>query len=59
MIAKIEKPQAIENIEEIVDAFDGFMVARGDLGVSSVRSRTCPFLQKQVIEVVRRATRSR
>src|SRR3954447_6242219 len=33
VIAKIEKPQAIDNIEEIVDAFDGFMVARGDLGV--------------------------
>ncbi len=32
VIAKIEKPQAIDNIDEIVDAFDGLMVARGDLG---------------------------
>ena len=33
VIAKIEKPQALENIEGIIDAFDGIMVARGDLGV--------------------------
>ena len=33
VIAKIEKPQAIDNLNEIVRAFDGFMVARGDLGV--------------------------
>jgi pyruvate kinase len=53
VIAKIEKPQAIENIEEIVDAFDGFMVARGDLGVECPLEDV-PFLQKQVIEVSRR-----
>jgi pyruvate kinase len=53
IIAKIEKPQAIENIEEIVDAFDGFMVARGDLGVECPLEDV-PFLQKQVIEVARR-----
>src|SRR3954452_12452567 len=53
VIAKIEKPQAIENIEEIVDAFDGFMVARGDLGVECPLEDV-PFLQKQVIEVARR-----
>jgi pyruvate kinase len=53
IIAKIEKPQAIDNIEEIVDAFDGFMVARGDLGVECPLEDV-PFLQKQVIEVARR-----
>jgi pyruvate kinase len=53
VIAKIEKPQAIANIEEIVDAFDGFMVARGDLGVECPLEDV-PFLQKQVIEVARR-----
>jgi pyruvate kinase len=53
VIAKIEKPQAIANIEDIVDAFDGFMVARGDLGVECPLEDV-PFLQKQVIEVARR-----
>ncbi len=53
VIAKIEKPQAIDNIEEIVDAFDGFMVARGDLGVECPLEDV-PFLQKRVIEVARR-----
>jgi len=53
IIAKIEKPQAIDNIEEIVDSFDGFMVARGDLGVECPLEDV-PFLQKQVIDVARR-----
>jgi len=53
VIAKVEKPQAIDNIEEIVDAFDGFMVARGDLGVECPLEDV-PFLQKQVIDVARR-----
>ncbi len=53
VIAKIEKPQAIDNIEEIVDAFDGFMVARGDLGVECPLEDV-PFLQKHVIDVARR-----
>jgi pyruvate kinase len=53
VIAKIEKPQAIDNIEQIVDAFDGFMVARGDLGVECPLEDV-PFLQKLVIDVARR-----
>ena len=53
VIAKIEKPQAIDNLDEIVDAFDGFMVARGDLGVECPLEDV-PFLQKRVIEKARR-----
>ncbi len=52
VIAKIEKPQAIENLEEVIDAFDGFMVARGDLGVECPLEEV-PFLQKKVIEHAR------
>ncbi|MDQ4053410.1 MAG: pyruvate kinase [Actinomycetota bacterium] len=52
VIAKIEKPQAIDNLEEIIEAFDGFMVARGDLGVECPLEEV-PFLQKQVIEKAR------
>lgn len=52
VIAKIEKPQAIENLDEIVAAFDGFMVARGDLGVECPLEDV-PFLQKQIIEKAR------
>ncbi len=53
VIAKIEKPQAIDNLREIVHAFDGLMVARGDLGVECPLEDV-PFLQKQVIEAARR-----
>ena len=52
VIAKIEKPQAIENLDDIVEAFDGFMVARGDLGVECPLEDV-PFLQKLVIEKAR------
>lgn len=52
IIAKIEKPQAIDNLDEIIDAFDAFMVARGDLGVECPLEEV-PFLQKQVIEKAR------
>ena len=52
VIAKIEKPQAIDNLDEIVGAFDGFMVARGDLGVECPLEDV-PFLQKQIIEKAR------
>ncbi|RYP84928.1 pyruvate kinase [Nocardioides guangzhouensis] len=53
VIAKIEKPQAIENLDEIVKAFDGLMVARGDLGVECPL-QDVPFLQKRVIDKARR-----
>ena len=53
VVAKIEKPQAIDNLDGIVRAFDGFMVARGDLGVECPLEDV-PFLQKQVIESARR-----
>ncbi len=53
VIAKIEKPQAIDNLDEIIAAFDGFMVARGDLGVECPLEEV-PFLQKQVVEKARR-----
>jgi pyruvate kinase len=52
IIAKIEKPQAIENLDEVIAAFDGFMVARGDLGVECPLEDV-PFLQKQVVEKAR------
>jgi pyruvate kinase len=53
VIAKIEKPQAIDNLDELVKAFDGFMVARGDLGVECPLEDV-PFLQKRVVEKARR-----
>ncbi|HXR42788.1 MAG TPA: pyruvate kinase, partial [Acidothermaceae bacterium] len=53
VIAKIEKPQAVERIDEIVDAFDGFMIARGDLGVE-MPLEDVPIVQKRVISLARR-----
>src|SRR4029079_11168067 len=47
--ARIEKPQAIDNLDEIIKAFDGFMVARGVLGVECPLEDV-PFLQKRVVE---------
>src|SRR3954451_10077993 len=52
VIAKIEKPQAIDNLDEVVAAFDGFMVARGDLGVECTAEEV-PFLQKKIIDKAR------
>ena len=48
LIAKIEKPQAVERIEEIVIASDCLMVARGDLGIE-LRIEEVPLVQKRVI----------
>jgi len=52
VIAKVEKPQAVDNLEEIVDAFDGVMVARGDLGVE-LPLEDVPLVQKRAIELCR------
>ncbi len=53
VIAKVEKPQAVENLEEIVDSFDAIMVARGDLGVE-LPLEAVPIVQKRAIELSRR-----
>jgi len=56
VIAKIEKPQAVENLQGIVDAFDGIMVARGDLGVE-LPIEEVPLVQKHCIELAREAAK--
>ena len=56
VIAKIEKPQAVEALEEIIDAFDGVMVARGDLGVE-LPFWQVPLVQKRAIELSRRGAK--
>ncbi len=48
VIAKLEKPEAIENLEEILQAADGVMVARGDLGVEMSPEKV-PIVQKRII----------
>src|SRR6476620_9630861 len=53
VIAKIEKPQAVEQRPEIIDAFDAIMVARGDLGVE-LPLEEVPIVQKRAIELARR-----
>jgi pyruvate kinase len=56
VIAKIEKPQAVENLEGIVAAFDGIMVARGDLGVE-LPIEEVPLVQKRCITLAREAAK--
>ncbi|MFI1256650.1 pyruvate kinase [Streptomyces netropsis] len=53
VIAKIEKPQAVANLDAIVAAFDGIMVARGDLGVE-MPLETVPIVQKRAIKLAKR-----
>lgn len=54
IIAKIEKPEALDNINEILEASDGIMVARGDLGVE-LPPQSVPNTQAQLISLTRKA----
>jgi len=53
IIAKLERPEAIENLLEIIQTFDGVMVARGDLAVET-STELVPILQKQIIKTANR-----
>lgn len=53
VIAKLEKPQAIEHLDSIIDSFDAFMVARGDLGVE-LPLEDVPAVQKRIIDAARK-----
>ncbi|CAL9552300.1 Pyruvate kinase [Streptomyces sp. enrichment culture] len=53
VIAKIEKPQAVDHLDDIITAFDGIMVARGDLGVEMPLEQV-PLVQKNAIKLARR-----
>jgi len=54
IIAKIEKPEGVKNIEKIVAFCDGLMVARGDLGVE-VPAADVPLIQKQLVRIAKKA----
>ena len=54
IIAKIEKPEAVENIDKIVAYCDGLMVARGDLGVE-IPAEEVPLIQKQLVLCAKKA----
>ncbi len=56
LIAKIEKPQAVDRLQPILEAVDGLMVARGDLGVEMPPEQV-PIIQKKIIAAARRAGR--
>lgn len=52
VLAKIEKPEAVERLDDIVDAFDGLMIARGDLGVE-LPLEDVPIIQKRAVRQAR------
>jgi len=52
LIAKIEKPQAVAALPEVIEAFDGLMVARGDLGVELPLEQV-PMVQKRIVELAK------
>ena len=54
LVAKIEKPAALDRLEEIIELADGIMVARGDLGVE-LNPEEVPPLQKKIVELTRRS----
>ena len=54
IIAKIEKPEGVENIDKIVAYCDGLMVARGDLGVE-IPAQEVPLIQKQLVLIAKKA----
>ena len=56
VIAKIEKPEAIKSIDEIIDCADGIMIARGDLGVE-LPAHKVPVLQKKIVNKCRFASK--
>jgi len=56
VIAKIEKPEAVDQLEDIIDAFDAIMVARGDLGVELALEQV-PVVQKRALQLARRRAR--
>ena len=57
VIAKIEKPEAVDNIDEILEIADGVMVARGDLGVE-IKNEKVPTIQKLIIRKAMQANKS-
>ena len=56
VLAKVEKPQAVDNLEGIIAAFDGVMVARGDLGVE-LPLEDVPLVQKRAVRLCREAAK--
>ena len=54
IIAKMERPEALDNLDKIIDVADGVMVARGDLGVE-MAPEVVPIAQKRIIEAANRS----